>query len=477
MKDKQKTCFILLLCGLMPLSCFPDCQFENDYTDSISRPLSSIKPLSDALDDLYLLMSDIALDRTKAEVACFPSIKSIAVLSSSYTRSGDGINCDSLAYLVNFSDNQGYAVLGTDYESEPVYALSEKGELDFDKLTDVLLEITSEDVHQRKDEEDSFEYLYDYIVSSILCDRNRKDRTPNLPPPLPPVYGPWTNCSVVLPLVPVKWGQGYPFNQFMPESDTLITRPTYRGRWPVGCVSVAAAHLMYGTKHPVSLPGTTGCLWNDVSMVSALMTVEYFNAFDYDEFINSDQVLVTETQVSALSQSLATIASEIHSTFNLSGPSTTAYYADCLNYLKQLDPDYYGSAYFASMSDTTSVYGMLDSGKPIYCFGHRPNMSVGHAWIIDGYLYRYRYVYDYANQLPPEIDDGPNSQPNNNIVSTQYSHLLHINWGWQGVNDGYYAYCAYNLQDRVDIEEITDFNPGLSYGNTDYTVDHYYIHY
>ena len=85
---------------------------------------------------------------------------------------------------------------------------------------------------------------------------------------------------------------------------------------------------------------------------------------------------------------------------------------------------------------------LLDYKKPVVMTGYENwknrflgliyTYSGGHAWIVDGYsatiLQDYYYVTSSSEILFCEA------------ISTKYDNtLLHINWGWDGAGDGYYA--------------------------------------
>lgn len=71
---------------------------------------------------------------------------------------------------------------------------------------------------------------------------------------------------------------------------------------------------------------------------------------------------------------------------------------------------------------------MILAGKPVY-LGARGGGS-GHAFVLDGYLERYRETIDstFYTDGTYHVD----------VFRTPNQYLLHINWGWGGTHDGYY---------------------------------------
>ena len=53
---------------------------------------------------------------------------------------------------------------------------------------------------------------------------------------------------------------------------------------------------------------------------------------------------------------------------------------------------------------------------------------------------------------------------------------LHINWGWYGAYDGYYAKGCFDLTKRAGYEESVDY--GISGNDTvDFNFFHYYVYF
>lgn len=73
--------------------------------------------------------------------------------------------------------------------------------------------------------------------------------------------------------------------------------------------------------------------------------------------------------------------------------------------------------------DWDRVRGRVRKGIPVYTRGKGP--EGGHAWIIDGYLVQRKY-----NQAYP--------------YGYMEHYLVHVNWGWGGAQNGYYATTAFD---------------------------------
>ena len=83
--------------------------------------------------------------------------------------------------------------------------------------------------------------------------------------------------------------------------------------------------------------------------------------------------------------------------------------------------------HYGYMGFTDSLHSVVRyqvySGHPVYCRGSH-NISIGHAWVIDGYI----------------------------------AGFYHINWGWLGNSDGYYAAGVFDTSQRDHISSIDSGN-------------------
>lgn len=71
----------------------------------------------------------------------------------------------------------------------------------------------------------------------------------------------------------------------------------------------------------------------------------------------------------------------------------------------------------------------------------------GHAYIIDGYK------------------------------KDNTGEYFHINWGWTGVLDGYYARGCFDEAQRYSIEKEFDSGATSNGKPSNYNITHYYVHY
>lgn len=208
----------------------------------------------------------------------------------------------------------------------------------------------------------------------------------------------------VEPLLTCRWGQGNPFYIKCPsKTDSTTGEIKY---CVVGCVACAMGQIMYYHKYPTQGKGTKS--YSFIYDVSADFENTYYRWEDMlDRYIIG---LYTEENADAVATLLyhCGVASGMIYTTSGSGAFTnfsgvTNSFTDYFRY----DPE---SIKYLKRSDYTKeewlqiIYENLSQGLPIFYTGNSPSLG-GHAFVIDGY---------------------------------NTEGLVHINWGWKGIDDGYY---------------------------------------
>ena len=80
----------------------------------------------------------------------------------------------------------------------------------------------------------------------------------------------------------------------------------------------------------------------------------------------------------------------------------------------------------------------------------------GHAWVADGYkdygYYRDKYSLEIVGPDPVLVEH----------LLIRESHMLHINWGWNGDCNGFFNFNIYDIDNAV-IYDDTHNNSGRNY--------------
>ena len=213
------------------------------------------------------------------------------------------------------------------------------------------------------------------------------------------------NKEPIEPLLKTLWGQDTPYNNLC---------PTERGNanviYPTGCVATAMAQVMYYHQYPEKGTGNITYSFQD-RILSAdfnntyyqwrLMTPTYKKGQYSDESALAVATLMYQCGVSIKMQ------------YNVGGSGAFSYNAATalrknFGYHENLQIHY--RDYYTAKEWINKVYNELKAGRPIIYTGVDENNG-GHCFVVDGY---------------------------------DQNNFVHVNWGWDGMNDGYYDIALLN---------------------------------
>lgn len=412
---------------------------------------SEVIPFEEALSQLKTMRNALTPQTRSGMSTDQVAISDVSVCGGKLsTRSGTNMLPDTMVYVVNFADDKGFAILGARRSLEPVFALTETGTFDANKLNDAISRATS--LHPETEKENDSkgftdigtEILYDLMAANLAATPRIKVDTAIIS------YGEWETKKIVGPLVEVKWNQEYPFNYYMPYSDWWKF-DNYKYRYPVGCSMVAAGQVMATVRKPNMAPGTNSASYR----WSALKTVSpYWSKLPYVPAYDPEKVSPEEKlHLEQLADFLYYIGTCFSAQYSISG--TGAYPWAVAKGMKQFDPDYYSNIKWANMpreAKLEDIYNMLDNNKPVFTVGYRTSGS-GHAWVIDGVIEQNRQVEKMLKYAGTPW------------YETERRYFLHINWGYQGRYDGYFVAGIFDMSQRVAVDDVIDVkadDPGFS---------------
>ncbi len=200
----------------------------------------------------------------------------------------------------------------------------------------------------------------------------------------------------IAPITKTLWNQDAPYND---QSPRVNGRATY-----TGCVATAVAQVMKTYNWPEHGTGTHRYSWNNT-----LLSFNYENTtFEWDQMLDSYSGEATEAQKNAVATLMYGIGVSCEMNFGTGGSGALGInaaigLASFLDYdasMRFLSRDFFELPLWCRM-----LHEELAQGYPLYYDG--ANATVGHAFVIDGY----------------RKSDG----------------LFHVNWGWGGMSNGYYA--------------------------------------
>ena len=213
------------------------------------------------------------------------------------------------------------------------------------------------------------------------------------------------NKEPIEPLLKTLWGQDTPYNNLCPTE-----RENANVIYPTGCVATAMAQVMYYHQYPEKGTGNITYSFQD-RILSAdfnntyyqwrLMTPTYKKGQYSDESALAVATLMYQCGVSIKMQ------------YNVGGSGAFSYNAATalrknFGYHENLQIHY--RDYYTAKEWINKVYNELKAGRPIIYTGVDENNG-GHCFVVDGY---------------------------------DQNNFVHVNWGWDGMNDGYYDIALLN---------------------------------
>lgn len=269
----------------------------------------------------------------------------------------------------------------------------------------------------------------------------------------------WYEVSKVEPLVPVEWGQGAPFN-------TLVKSKRKCNNAVTGCVTTATAQLMTYWEYPRTI-GNLIIDWDSIRLYTGYKSWQDWENKPYNKWLGtvdeaSDRI---KNQTAYLMKHIGeSIGASYHCSNSgckyCGGGGTSAKTENAVGYLKK-------SGYTCSTVGWPYKFNLatssLRSGRPVLISGKSSRVKHkflgitiwssykgGHAWIIDGYKQRQRVVKTVTTyKLWNKVLKTKTS------VHTQTDDLLHNNWGWEGISNGYFTAGVFDSRNAVQTSDGT----------------------
>lgn len=326
------------------------------------------------------------------------------ITSSKKTRSA--MMNDTLIYVFNFENNEGFALVSASKGTEGLLAITEKGHYMLGKESD----------------NESFDYFIekakDYVMASKI-------------PPIEPID---TTISInvvkeqidniVGPYISVKWGQNDP-------------EGVYFSNGIAGCTNTAMAQIM-----------SYYCWPNNINLTyngSGSYDLDWIAMNKHNNFSSLENECngrTTHTMVAKLCRQLGFLNS-----------------SQCFDYFTNTQTERVGRSTLVTLgynvgnwtSYTQSyVKRQLDQNHLLLMIGQLHQSEAGHAWVVDGYriIGPIEYVYKKIGNGDWFIDE----------IYDKTTYYNHINWGFYGDNDGYFVGGIFAMSDYSFPD--TGNNPG-----------------
>lgn len=236
----------------------------------------------------------------------------------------------------------------------------------------------------------------------------------------------------VLPLLSTIWRQHWPYNYYCPEDAAGSGGHCY-----VGCVAMALGMIMKYWEYP--LHGTSSHSYNCSGY--GMQTANFGDATYLYELMPDDSLRLSSPieEIEATALMLYHCGVAVDMMYGTSGSG--AYVVDipdaAINYFgfsSEMEHRYRNS--YSLNEWITMLKAQFDLGYPVYYSAFDYNANAGHAFNLDGY-------------------------DNND--------MFHINWGWGGNQNGYFAIDAFNTTNynfNDNTSAIFDIIPDTVYAGT-----------
>ena len=348
-------------------------------------------------------------------------------------RSGSGEAAaipDTLAYVCNFADSAGFAIIcADDRVGCPILACVDNGTLGEDTDNPGLAIFLDNAQVFMRNSIMKFEVEKDSLLEVAKQRISAEDSLWGnvLKRKYSGTYSVLHATEEVKPLLPTVWGQSsLPYNGMTPS---CVSNES--GHAPAGCWATAIAQIMAYYRSPrVFRHSSTGS--DNVVL-------------DWDRmlFVKDARTLYDESARRMISQLFIYIGRNIDMDYDCDGSRAKSDRA--MMFLKRI---YYLGCKTMSY-DFQSVKNELDKGHPVMVTGDRRKIITsfrGHAWVVDGYSATPVENYWY------EIDMDRNTMVQRCLKSTYDNPLLHVNWGWSGASNGYFAAGCFDSANATEYD-------------------------
>jgi hypothetical protein len=428
----MKRYFYLLGCVFILFSCEStiDDNVIVEPQDQISESKKFVISQEDAIVELNAVLSIIDSQKGNQGLRSGKqrTIKNVEILRTQVSLRSDIVGMDTLLYLVNFNDNEGFAVLAADSRiPETVLAVIDQGNI-------TPQDFVEGDYHP-------YNNSVDYIEGFNLYNKDADDYyVASEPPPYTMLvhyaqYGRDDNGlsggavinEYVAPMLTTVWHQNSPFNNQCPAKGS--------GHAPAGCVPIALAQIVAYHEYPQNFSFNGYSVnWTGVKNIC--------NTTNYDGSGTPYDSITVAQMVSFIGSWCNTLYTE---DWSFAMPTSAEDFLEQIYDNVDLDWGY----------EEDKIIDMLKKGNPVFISAVSGLVS-GHAWVIDGYIGRSTAIYT-TDDLGRRI-----------VTIAPSPYLVHCNWGWKNGNaNGYYYSGIFNTKNGPDefgandhtYSSYNDYNP------------------
>lgn len=375
---------------------------SRNYSEALRVAQKSISLLTPIMTRSGSSSREIDLSKTRA-------------ITHSVTRNGSVEN-DTLIYVFNFKDNNGFALVSASSATEELLAVTEKGNYDPDQP----LEIEGFNRY--------IEQAVNY-VSTASSDGLRKphpNENDEFKDSVVITYVP-TPIQHEPPYIPINWGQDTPEGDFC--SNHIA-----------GCVNTAIGEIMMFFSYPTSI---------QLTYPNADKSTEVLNWYNINNHIPGHEFsfcndYITHNSIARLVRQIGYLTDS-----NYSYIETSTSKDEIKPVLQALGFTVYNWANYNRLTVKTE----LSNGHLFMVSGR--NYLKGHAWVLDHMIEKITTTYQLQLTANGWVPTG--------VVHTNTSNLLHYNWGEYGLCNGYFSEGVYNMSQAEISDNLGNLINGPTY--------------
>lgn len=362
---KKLLIFITLLGSLSFIACNDELEMSEDSQKSIEAPPDYYQSYESALA-IAQRQLNCCMPRTRSHTQ--RGVREHYVYSPSVsTRSTE--SAPVRFHVINFENEQGFAIVSADKRTTPVYAYSPTGNIDLeDAVQNSGVGVFMDNAIQYyRDEIEQFGGgpLTPLDPDSFLLDLMLQ--TPIVIDGIECVLRRDTIKDDKGPLLDTEWHQHWPYNLFCP---TYIDTLGNTQNCVAGCGPIAMGQILAHHRYPTSHEG--------------------YN-FNWDRICAPWDYSPNDTCKARL---IRIIGLESNAIYSPTGTSTTI--ADMRTTFQQMGYSV-SQVTNSGAAMTQNIKSNISANKPMYFRGTRNDINVGHAWVVDGYHYtKVTTTYYYA---------------------------------------------------------------------------------
>ena len=364
-----------------------------------NKPVNSIRSYAEALkiaQEAIPILNKEATTRGESNNRKIDISEKTVIKLDIKTRAKNCSN-DTLIYVFNFENNEGFALVSASPNTEGLLAITEKGHCDPSTRSNVC----------------GFEIFLDMAKDYVANSGNR-----DLIDYMDSVS---TTYAYVGPYVTVKWGQTHPEGEFCPNGIA-------------GCTNTAMAQIMSYFHYPSSISLTYS--GRDKSSQNLYWSAMENHSTGHSVIVCGDTI--THKSIGRLHRQLGELN---NSTYGTNGTNANT------NLIK---PTFvtlgYTCGYWENYSGTSARSELNNSH--IFLMRGVTSAEEGHAWVFDGYMTKTETHYEMVNYGSGWVPTGE--------IHYRTSYYNHMNWGWYGENNGYFSENVYNTSQATYWDTLSN---------------------